>query len=168
MAEKSRSQHDATKTLRAYVDTSVLGGCFDRIFEKDTNAFMKYVRNGKIVSVVSDMVVGEIARAPESVQHLLQEMIRGGAEVVAATEEAIELQEAYLRHGILGRRWEDDAMHVAMATLTRVDVIASWNFKHMVDPRRVRAFNGVNLIMGYGWVSILSPSDIVHLIEERE
>jgi hypothetical protein len=47
-------------------------------------------------------------------------------------------------------------------------VIASWNFKHMVDPRRVRAFNGVNLSMGYGWVSILSPSDIVHLIEERE
>ena len=47
----------------------------------------------------------------------------------------VELQEAYLRQGILGRRWEDDAMHVAMATLSRVDVIASWNFKHMVDPR---------------------------------
>lgn len=168
MAGKSNHQTHVTKTLRAYIDTSVLGGCFDPIFEKDSNAFMKYIRNGNIVPVLSDMVVGEIARAPERVQRLLHDLIHDGAEVSAATEQAVELQESYLSQGILGRRWEDDAMHVAMATLSRVDTIASWNFKHMVDPRRVRAFNGVNLSMGYGWVSILSPSDIVHLIEEQE
>jgi hypothetical protein len=59
-------------------------------------------------------------------------------------------------------------MHVAMATLSRVDVIASWNFRHLVDPRRTRAFNGVNLSLGYGLVSILSPSDIVHLLERPQ
>lgn len=57
-------------------------------------------------------------------------------------------------------------MHIAMATLLRVDVIGSWNFKHLLDPRRVRGFNGVNLTMGYGLISILSPSDIVHHLEE--
>jgi hypothetical protein len=59
-------------------------------------------------------------------------------------------------------------MHVAMATLARVDVIASWNFKHLVDPRRSRAFNGVNLSMGYGLVAIMSPSDIVKFLEAQK
>jgi hypothetical protein len=113
MAGKSNRQNDVAKTLRAYIDTSILGGCFDPIFERDTKAFMKYVRNGKIVPVLSDMVAGEIARAPERVQRLLHEMIRGGAEVSVVTEQAVDLQEAHLRQGILGRRWEDDAMHVA-------------------------------------------------------
>jgi hypothetical protein len=59
-------------------------------------------------------------------------------------------------------------MHVAMATLARADVIASWNFKHMLDPRRCRGFNGVNVALGYGLVSILSPADIVRHLEDKE
>lgn len=101
------------------------------------------------------------------VQRLLDDIIRSGAEVLSITEEAVELQEAYLKSGVLSRRWEDDAMHVAVSTLARVDVIASWNFKHLVNPRRLREFNGINLSMGYGLISILSPSDIVRSIEEQ-
>ena len=156
------------KPLRTYLDTSVVGGYFDREFAKDTRAFLRYIRNGKIAPVLSDMVLGEIAKAPDQVQGLLKEMLRSGAEVAPASEEALELQEAYLRTGVLSRRWEDDAMHVAMATLSRVDVIVSWNFKHLVDPRRVRGFNGVNLSLGYGLVAILSPSDIVHHLKVRK
>ena len=165
MTKQPTSKNNAMKPLRAYLDTSVVGGYFDPLFEEDTRTLVQSIHNGKITPVLSDMVVGEIARAPERVQSLLRELIRGGAEVTVATEEAVELQEAYLRRRILGRRWEDDAMHVAMATLSRVDVIVSWNFKHLVDPRRVREFNGVNLSMGYGLVAILSPSDIVHHLE---
>jgi predicted nucleic acid-binding protein len=153
--------------LRVYVDSSVLGGCFDREFEEDTRAFLHCIREAKIVPLMSDMVVAEIARAPEQVQRLLDAMIGDGAEVLAATEAAVELQEAYLKSGVLGQRWEDDAMHVALATLARVDVVASWNFKHLLDPRRARGFNGVNLGMGYGLIAILSPSDIVHHLEDR-
>lgn len=156
------------KPLRAYLDTSVLGGYFDRLFEEDTRAFCQCIREGKAAPLISDMVIGEITRAPEQVRQLLDKLIRAGAEVLAATEEAVALQEAYLKSGILSRRWEDDAMHVALATLARVDVIASWNFAHLVDPRRARGFNGVNLSMGYGLVSILSPSDIVHSLEQRK
>jgi len=153
--------------LRTYIDTSVLGGYFDRLFERDTRAFVRCVRERKIVPVVSDMVIGEIARAPERVQELLNEVLRQNAEVLSATEEAIALQEAYLKSGVLSRRCEGDAMHIALATLARVDVIASWNFRHLVDPRRAREFNGVNLSMGYGLITILSPSDIIHHVEDR-
>lgn len=68
----------------------------------------------------------------------------------------------------MGRRWEDDAMHVALASIGRVDAIVSWNFKHLVDPRRARAFNGVNLAKGYGLIEIRSPVDIVRTLEAKK
>lgn len=87
--------------LRTYIDTSVLGGYFDRLFESDTRVFVRCIRERKIVPVVSDMVIGEIARAPERVQELLSEMLRQNAEALSATEQAVELQEAYLKNGVL-------------------------------------------------------------------
>ena len=48
----------------------------------------------------------------------------------------------------------------AMATLARVDVLVSWNFKHMVNLQRIRGFSGVNLIRGYGTLEIRSPKEV--------
>jgi hypothetical protein len=47
-------------------------------------------------------------------------------------------------------------------------VIASWNFKHMVNPLRIRAFDGVNTVKGYGPVVIMTPSDIANALEDKE
>ena len=82
------------------------------------------------------------------------------------SEQAVLLQEAYLKSNALTRRWAEDALHVAIATVARADVLVSWNFKHLVDPRRVRVFNGINLGMGYGLISILPPGDIVQLVKD--
>ena len=78
------------------------------------------------------------------------------------------LQDAYLKTGIVIDQDEDDAMHVALATLVRADVIASWNFKHLVNPSRIRAFSGVNTMQGYGPVVILTPADLNRILEESD
>lgn len=67
---------------------------------------------------------------------------------------------------MVAAQYADDALHVAHATLARADVIVSWNFKHLVNPSRVRAFNGVNIVQGHGPVIIMTPSDIVGVLEE--
>ena len=41
------------------------------------------------------------------------------------------------------------------------DVIASWNFKHIVHYDKIRLFNAVNLREGYSLVDIRSPMEIV-------
>jgi hypothetical protein len=56
-------------------------------------------------------------------------------------------------------------LHVAYATLARADVLVSWNFKHLVNPLRERAFNGVNVANGYGFVSIMTPAEVVRVLE---
>ena len=83
-------------------------------------------------------------------QDLLAEIIQGGVERIQISDEAVDLRDAYLKTGIVTDQYEDDAMHVALATLVRADVIASWNFRHLVNPSRIRGFNGVNAMQGYG------------------
>lgn len=50
---------------------------------------------------------------------------------------------------------------IAMATLDRVDVLVSWNFKHIVNLNRMRLFNSVNLKLGYPMIDIRSPREVL-------
>jgi hypothetical protein len=71
-----------------------------------------------------------------------------------------ELRNAYLQAGVLGERWIDDAAHVAAATVARADAIASWNFRHIVRLDKMKAYNQVNLLSGYGMLIIISPKEV--------
>ncbi len=55
-----------------------------------------------------------------------------------------------------------DAQHIAIATVERVDVLVSWNFKHIVNLSRIRLYNGVNLKKGYPLLEIRSPKEVLH------
>ncbi|MEY3126143.1 MAG: hypothetical protein RL273_253 [Bacteroidota bacterium] len=57
----------------------------------------------------------------------------------------------------------DDCHHIALAKISRVDILASWNFKHIVNENRIRGYNSVNLRMGYDQLEILSPLEIIYL-----
>ncbi|MEK7250008.1 MAG: hypothetical protein AAB209_06235, partial [Bacteroidota bacterium] len=74
--------------------------------------------------------------------------------------EVIELRDAYLSAGVVGPKWVDDATHVAAATVARADAIVSWNFVHIVRLDRMKAYNRVNLLNGYGMLTIITPKEI--------
>ncbi len=77
------------------------------------------------------------------------------------TEEALALRDAYVAARVVSPKWADNALHVSHASLAQADVIASWNFKHLVNPLRIRGFNTVNGQLGYGAMAIMTPDDIV-------
>jgi hypothetical protein len=62
----------------------------------------------------------------------------------------------------------DDALHVAIAVVGGIQVIVSWNFKHLVNFQRESGFNGVNLLQGYPSVRILSPLELIYDDEEKD
>jgi len=66
-----------------------------------------------------------------------------------------------LAHGIVGPGGRSDALHVALATIGRVDVMVSWNFRHIVNLGRIRMFNAVNLEQGYGLIEIRTPREVL-------
>jgi len=46
-------------------------------------------------------------------------------------------------------------------TINQVNVLASWNFKHIVNLDRVRLYNAVNLKNGFSILEIRTPIEIL-------
>ncbi len=147
------------KTERIYVDTSVLGGCFDAEFAVWSNGLIEDFRRGVFRPVLSDLTAIEVATAPERVRNLHREVTALG-ELVSATEEVVGLVGAYEGHGILGPRYRNDMLHIALATVASVDVVVSWNFRHIVRLDKIQLFNGVNIERGYRTLAIYSPREV--------
>lgn len=150
----------AAKIVRAYADTSVFGGVYDAEFETPSLAFFQEVREDKRRLVVSDIIRREVASAPLAVRLLFDEML-AYSEVAPVTAEALRLRDTYLSRGILTPKWLDDALHVALATVSGCDVIISWNFKHIVHSQKIPLFNAVNVLEGYNAISIYSPREVI-------
>ena len=146
--------------IRVYADTSVYGGVLDDEFAEPTNVFFDQVARGRFRLVLSTVVMDELEAAPKSVRALFEERRRTG-EIIDVTEEALTLQEAYLQANILGRRWETDALHVALATVAQCRLIVSWNFRHLVNFEKIPLYNGVNLAKGYAPVAIHTPQEVI-------
>lgn len=153
--------------MRTYVETSVFGGVFDDEFGEPSRSFFEKLRSGCFLPVISDVVVREIAGAPIVVRKLLAEYLPM-TEVAAVTPEALVLRDAYISAEILTSNALNDALHIAVATLNRCELIASWNFKHIVNFRRIPKFNAVNTLNGYGSIMIHSPLEIIENDEEED
>jgi hypothetical protein len=75
--------------------------------------------------------------------------------------EARELAEAYIAAGVITANMRADAQHIAIATVARVDVLVSWNFKHIVNLYRIHGYNSVNLRKGYPTLEIRAPREVL-------
>ena len=63
---------------------------------------------------------------------------------------------------ILSPRFRNDMLHIAMAIVADVDVLVSWNSKHIVRLDKIRLFNGVGLENGYRSLQIYSPREVIY------
>ncbi len=81
-------------------------------------------------------------------------------EVLRINEDAIGLVDLYLRHKILSEQFRNDMLHIALATIATVDILVSWNFKHIVRYEKIRQFNAVNFERGYHILNIYSLREV--------
>jgi hypothetical protein len=145
---------------RVYIDTSVLGGCFDPEFARWSNALLDDFRAGRLKPVISEIIAAEIADAPPAVRELLVDLLALAPETLDVTPEALALADAYQAHGILTSKFYADGLHIALATSAEVDLLVSWNFRHIVHYDKIRLFTAVNLERGYKSLAIYSPREV--------
>ena len=147
---------------RIYIDTSVVGGYFDEEFSETTKELFERLENNEIAFIISDLLELELTGAPKNVRELLYQFSRDKFERVTLTEEAIQLADTYIAEKVVGKTSLEDCRHIALATINRVDVLASWNFKHIVNLDRIKGYNSVNYRLGYPMIEIRSPKDLIH------
>ena len=146
---------------RIYIDTSVVGGYFDEEFKEATIKLFDRLDHNEIKFVVSELLDLELLKAPQHVKEHLLKYSSDKFERVELTAESIQLADTYIAEKVVGKTSLEDCRHIALATINKVDVLTSWNFKHIVNLDRIKSYNSVNLRLGYSIIEIRSPKDLV-------
>ncbi len=146
---------------RIYADTSVIGGCYDEVFQTHSMQLFERFRAGKDILVLSNLTLAEIGPARPAIREVLRGVPADALEQVIFGAEASKLAESYLAAGVIGAVHIEDARHIATATASRVDVLVSWNFRHIVNLQRIRGYNSVNLRLGYPLLEIRTPREVL-------
>jgi predicted nucleic acid-binding protein len=165
---KNNTEQIIKRKLRVYIDTSIVGGFYEKEFDTETKALFQRLENKEIIFVISDVLAGELEDAPDYVKNHLQKYDNDCFENVKITYEALDLANAYVNEKVLSRKYFDDCRHIAIATINKVDVLASWNFKHIVNFNRIRGYNAVNLRNGYNLIEIRNPKELLNYGNEND
>ena len=166
MKEKTKNHEEISikskVSMKFYLDTSVWGGYFDNEFADLTIPFIEQAREGRFITVISNITLNELSGAPFNVRELIADLPDEYLEIVSLNQEQEKLAKQYIKDGALTTKFESDALHIAIATILKVDSLVSWNFKHMVNFFRIRQYNSINLKHGYSIIDIRTPKEATY------
>jgi hypothetical protein len=110
---------------------------------------------------VSNVTLDELELAPDLVRGVLADLPPQQVEIISTSAESDALRDAYLEASVVGPASSNDAAHIAVATISKVDMVVSWNFKHIVHFEKIGGYEGVNSLRGYRSPRIYSPREVV-------
>ena len=146
---------------RIYIDTSVFGGYYDEEFEEFTKPLFDKIINRDYILLYSTVTQDELENAPIAVKELVNHLKAEFTQFIETTDEAVDLAMQYIAENVVGQTSYADCLHIALATINRADFLVSWNFKHIVNIKRIMGYNSVNIRNGYKQLEIRSPRDLM-------
>ena len=153
------------KRLKIYLETSVWNFLYaDDALEKRaaTEILFNEVEKGKYEFYISEIVIDEIKRASELKQRLLLKAIgKYRPTVLSISENSRMLILHYLRNEVLSDNHLADLGHVAIASVNEMDVLVSWNMRHIVKRRTRIMVNAANQLYGYDPIEICTPEEVI-------
>jgi len=146
-----------------YLDTSVISAFFDedrpdrqaltsQFFDQATSQFELYL---------SEMTLTEIANTRDETLRTKMQNFTTPFMVLTNTPEVNRLAEDLMQHGAVPPSSLEDAYHIAMAIISGMDYLASWNFKHMVRVKTQKVVSEVTTLKGYHPIDITSPQELI-------
>jgi predicted nucleic acid-binding protein len=151
--------------MRLYLDTSVIGGLFDSEMPQRieiTRALLRTIVKGKHTGIISNIVLEEIERSPEEFKEkIIAEMRKIPLQIISEDEASADLLEFYEKEGFIRRGARLDLRHLAVATVSGVDAVVSWNFRDIVNIRTRRSVHSMNLRLGFPLIEIVSPEEVI-------
>ncbi len=146
---------------RIYIDTSVIGGYFDKEFEIATKMLFERILDKDFIIYFSEVNETELEFAPVHIKNIKNLIPKECIRHIEIDEEVELLTQTYINEKALGKASENDAYHIALASVNRLDCLISWNFKHIVNFDKIKMFNSINLRLGYPLIDIRSPLEFL-------
>jgi predicted nucleic acid-binding protein len=153
------------RVLRIYLETSIFNFIFaDDAPDKkaDTLTLFEEIKAGKHQAFTSVHVFDELDRAQEPKRSKMYGLIKEyGIEVLSNNAEIESLADIYVAEKMIPAKYADDALHIATASVWGLDVVVSWNFRHIVKLKTIRQTEILNFREGYKRVLIHSPTEVI-------
>ena len=115
--------------------------------------------NSEFTLLFSAVTQEELENAPDDVKNLVKGLKTEWTEYLDITNEVVELATTYITERLVGQTSYADCLHIALATINRADFLISWNFKHIVNIKRIQGYNSINIKYGYKQLDIRSPRE---------
>ena len=142
-------------------------GCLGNKRQRGDSEFQEWSLNlfrdfeeGNFTPVVSTLVALEIQNGPQEVKDKFNQLLDMKHIFLEPDKEIQDLADLHLKRSIVTQRFSDDALHIALATVNNINMVVSWNFKHIVHYDKIRKFNAVNTEYGYKQIEIYSPREV--------
>lgn len=145
-----------------YLETSVIGAYLDNgePFRRDLTIRWWEHEMPQYRAAVSPLVARELERTPEPHRTGYARLI-APLEELELTDEAAILAEGYIERAIFHRKYLADALHVAIASLHKIDYLVTWNFGHLANVRRQARIRLFNTTAGFFVPNIVTPEFLV-------
>ena len=160
------------KKVRIYLDTSVINFLFADDAPEQQQAtvtfFENFVKPGLYDVYVSPVVIDELARTHD---HRKRKMLFAAVDAYAlevldireAMGEIRSLAEAYVAEAVIPVQKPEDALHIAIATAKEMDILLSWNYKHIANINKELLVQAVNFRAGYAkLIRMLTPWEVIY------
>jgi len=146
---------------KIYLDTSVISAYFDQRApdrQRLTKAFWQGIHEYEVL--ISTVTLKEIGNTTSILLKKRMVDLVTEYEILEINDEVLTLAAEYIKAGIIPGRFENDALHIAIATVNGLDYLLSWNFEHIVKVKTKRRVNLINLSLGYKEIEIISPPEL--------
>lgn len=145
-----------------YLETSVIGAYLDNgePFRRDLTIRWWEHEMSEYRAVASIIVQRELERVPEPHRTGYLKLV-SLLEQVELTEEATILADGYISRGIFHRKYIADALHVAVASVHKIDYLVTWNFGHLANVQRQARIRLFNTAAGFFVPMIVTPEFLV-------
>jgi predicted nucleic acid-binding protein len=77
------------------------------------------------------------------------------------TDDVRSIAELLLSKQIIPEKAADDAVHIAVASVHRIDYLVTWNCKHLANPRNWRRISDCVASFGFRATVICTPEDLI-------
>jgi predicted nucleic acid-binding protein len=148
------------RRLKIYLDTSIPNAYFDA---KNSNrqeiTRTLWFKLNEYHVFISDLVIQEIeATGDKKLREDLLDLVKDFDPLSTENEEIQILSEEYVSRGVIPINYIGDAVHIAVATVNSLDILVSWNFKHIVKLKTKREINAINALFNYNPIEITEPA----------
>ena len=149
------------RKLKIFLDTSVYSAILDDrepSRQKQTKEFWNNIDNHELY--FSEVNVEEIeAVNDDNLKKKLREFLKKGKRI-EITEDVEKMKSIYIKEKLIPEKFENDAILLALTTVHSLDILISWNFKHLVKRKTRLGVNLINLREGYNSIEILAPPEL--------